>query len=355
MSVSVFDHPLLAGLLSDDRIAAAFHTDSEIGAMLRFEAALAQAEETVGMVPPGSGAAIAKACATFVPDLDALRTATARDGVCVPELVRQLRLAVGEPHGAHVHLGATSQDVVDTALILRLKPVFEEMGLRIAGLLGDLDRLSERFGSRPLMAHTRMQRALPIRCLDRIATWRKPLARLQTDLQSSERVCLRLQLGGAVGTLHAFGDHAEAVAGEMADTLGVAWDGCWHTDRSGMAAFAGWLSRMAGALGKIGQDIALMAQNERSEIRLSGGGISSAMPHKQNPVAAEVLVSMARFNATLLSGMHQAQVHENERSGAAWTLEWMLLPQMTVATGAALSNARRLFAAVDDMGERDNG
>ena len=99
----------------------------------------------------------------------------------------------------------------------------------------------------------------------------------------------------------------------------------------------------------------MLAQNERAAIRLSGGGGSSAMPHKQNPVAAETLVALARLNATLLGGMHQALVHENERSGAAWSLEWMLLPQMTVATGGALRTAQRLLTTIEDMGERDDG
>src|SRR5690606_41657811 len=95
-------------------------------------------------------------------------------------------------------------------------------------------------------------------------------------------------------------------------------------------------SLITGNLGKFGQDVALMAQSEMGEIELATGGSSSAMPHKKNPVPAEVLVTLARFNATLLAGMHQSIVHENERSGAAWTLEWMILPQMVVATAAAL-------------------
>jgi 3-carboxy-cis,cis-muconate cycloisomerase len=100
------------------------------------------------------------------------------------------------------------------------------------------------------------------------------------------------------------------------------------------------------SLGKLGQDIALLAQSEVGEVRLSSGGGSSAMPHKVNPVGAETLVALARFNATLVAGMHQSLVHENERSGAAWTLEWMLLPQMAVAAGAALRTADALLRSV---------
>ena len=108
---------------------------------------------------------------------------------------------------------------------------------------------------------------------------------------------------------------------------------------TGSASLRPGFRLLSGTLGKIGQDIALMAQNEVGEVRLATGGGSSAMPHKSNPVPAEVLVTLARFNAGLLGTLHQALVHENERSGAAWTLEWLVLPQMAVATGAGLSKA----------------
>ena len=124
----------------------------------------------------------------------------------------------------------------------------------------------------------------------------------------------------------------------------------WHSDRSVIVEFAGWLSLVTGSLGKVGLDIALMSQNGIDEIRLSAGGASSAMPHKQNPVLAESLVTLARFNATLLTGMHGALVHEQERSGSAWTLEWMLMPQMCVATGAALRNAATLLKSIETIG-----
>jgi 3-carboxy-cis,cis-muconate cycloisomerase len=126
-----------------------------------------------------------------------------------------------------------------------------------------------------------------------------------------------------------------------------------HAARDHIARLGGWLSEVTGALGKIGQDVALMAQNEIAEIALSGGGGSSAMAHKQNPVLAELLVSLARFNAVQVSGLHQALVHEQERSGAAWTLEWMVLPQMLNATGTALLHANALLGGVERMGSPD--
>ena len=158
-----------------------------------------------------------------------------------------------------------------------------------------------------------------------------------------------VQFGGAAGTLEKLGDKGPAVRAALAAKLGLGDAPQWHSQRDALAEFAGWLSLVTGSLGKFGQDIALMAQ-AGTEIELSGGGGSSAMPHKQNPVKAEVLVALARFNATQLSGMHQALVHEQERSGAAWTLEWLLLPQMAVATAAALRLAAELAGQIESLG-----
>jgi 3-carboxy-cis,cis-muconate cycloisomerase len=138
-----------------------------------------------------------------------------------------------------------------------------------------------------------------------------------------------------------------AVADHLADALQLRRGGrARHGERDGAAEFAGWLSMITGSLGKLGQDVALMAQTEIGELRLPGGGGSSAMPGKNNPVAAEMLVALARFNAGMIGTVHQALVHENERSCSAWTLEWMTLPQMCVATGASLRHGAALIETI---------
>ena len=130
----------------------------------------------------------------------------------------------------------------------------------------------------------------------------------------------------------------------LAERLGLGDPGgCWHTDRGRIADLAGWLSKVSGSLGKMGQDVALMAQNEIGEATVSGGGRSSAMAHKRNPVRAELLITLARYNAVELGAVHQALVHEGERSGSAWALEWLALPVMIATTGAALVNAGALL------------
>jgi 3-carboxy-cis,cis-muconate cycloisomerase len=344
MSVAPFDHPVLSGLLGDAEIALSFTAEAEIAAMLRFEIELAGAEAAEGVISKEAGDAIAGALGTFEPDLLALRDGVASDGVVVPALVGAMRKAVGEAHGASVHFGATSQDVIDTALALRLRDVFDIMEARLAGLIAELARLEMAQGNVEVMAHTRMQAAIAVPAARKIASWRLPLERHAARLSHVRDAMLALSFGGAAGTLEKLRDKGPAVRKRLAEALGLSdVPHPRHSERDGQAEFAGWLSLVTGSLGKMGQDIALMAQNEMAEVKLAGGGGSSAMPHKQNPVGAETLVTLARFNATLLSGMHQSLVHENERSGAAWTLEWMLLPQMTVATGAALKIAGRLL------------
>jgi len=356
MSVSPFEHPFLSGLLGDAEVAARFTAEADIAAMLAFEVALAEAEVEFGVIPAEAAVVIAKAAGAFKPDMAALNAATARDGVVVPELVRQFRRAVGSPHGEHVHFGATSQDVIDTSSTLRLLPVLDLLSARIGRLLDALETLSEEEGGTIVMAHTRMQAAIPVPASRKIASWADPLTRHIAALDRLRDELAVLTFGGAVGTLEKLGDKAGAVAGSLASRLNLsAPSHARHSERDGPVAVASLLSLLTGSLGKMGADIALAAQSEIGEIKLASGGGSSAMPHKVNPVGAEMLVALARFNATLLSGMHQSLVHENERSGAAWTLEWMLLPQMFVATGAALRTALELVPAIRFEATATNG
>lgn len=347
MSVSVFDHPWLSALLGDEEVARYFSAEAELRGMLEFEVALAMAEAELGIIPMESAQAIAAAALEFKPDLEALAVGTARDGVAVPEWIGQLRRAVGEPHGRHVHFGSTSQDVLDTGLILRVKPVLEILAARLNAFDLRLADLARDHGALPLMGRTRMQRALAITWADKIAAWRAPLTRDHKRLQELKPRLLVVQFGGPVGTLEKLGDKGPSVAAALASRLDLAVPpGSWHNARDTLAELAGWLSLLTGGLGKIGQDVVLMAQNEIAEVTVRGGGRSSAMPHKANPVLAETLVALARFNATQLSGMHHALVHEQERSGTAWTLEWMILPSMVVAAGAALARGLALLDAL---------
>jgi len=353
MTASAFDHPILSGLLGDEEISALLSASPDLEAMGRFELALARAQATTGLIPMDAAEAISAALAAHVPDIAALRSATARDGVVVPQWVKQVRAALPEPVRPHFHFGATSQDVIDTSLILRLKTIAAILDGRLEALIAGLATLEDRFGHNRLMARTRMQDALEIEVRSRLADWRLPLERHRDRLAEIGPRLFVLQMGGAAGDRAQLGDKADEIVRLMAVELALAPSSkAWHSQRDGLFEFAGWLAQVSGSLGKIGQDAALMALAGPEHIVLSGGGGSSAMPHKSNPVAAEVLVSLARYNATLLGGMGQGLVHEQERSGAAWTLEWLVLPQMLMTAGSGLLLARKLLDAIQSLGQK---
>ena len=349
MSISPLDHPYLSGLIGDDEAARWFSVEADIAAMLAFESALARAEAEEHVIDDVAADAIAEACTGFIPDMTALRSAVAIDGVVVPELVRQLRGTVPAGHRASLHFGATSQDVIDTSLMIRLKPLPQHFSTGIADILAELDQLENEFGNNCLMGHTRMQAAIPISVRDRTSSWRAPMLRHQERLIVLTHNFPAVQFGGAAGTLDKLGDKGPAVRRRLADILGLKDTPQWHNQRDVLVELAGLLSLISGTLGKIGEDIAILAQGAR-EISLSGGGKSSAMPHKQNPVQAEVLVSLARFSATQVSGMHHALGHEQERSGTAWTLEWMILPSMVAAAAASVRVASQLLGSITRLG-----
>jgi 3-carboxy-cis,cis-muconate cycloisomerase len=337
-----FFPPILNQLVGDAEIEAFFSDTADLQSMLAFEAALARAEAKFGFIPVEAAHKISEVCADVEFDLEKLALGMEKDGVVVPELIRQLRERIGEPYARYAHFGATSQDAIDTSLLLRLKTVLSILQTRLERLIDVLHLLSANEGLKPLMAHTRMQQALPFTLADKLKTWIAPLQHCRLDVNGITQKSLVIQFGGPIGNRGDFGDLGAAVAQALAEELQLNNASPWHTQRWPIVELGSWFSRLSGVLGKIGQDIALMAQNERHEVRLSCGGTSSAMPHKSNPVAAEILVSLARFNSGLIGLLHQALVHENERSGAAWTLEWLVLPQMAVAAAAGLRLSSKL-------------
>lgn len=334
---------LLSALAGDPEIEALLSDAAQLEAMLAFERALADASAEKGWIEQDAAKAIGAAIDAFVPDWKGLEAGMAQDGVVVPALVRQLKAGLPDTHRSALHKGATSQDVTDTALMLQLAQIFDVYEARLAAILMQLDCLAARHGEQQLMAHTRMQVALPTTWEAKLSSWSEPLRRHLRTLTSMRRSLLVLQLGGPVGDRKSFGSEGDAIAAGMARRLDLGLATPWQATRDPIIALGSLLSQISGSLGKIGMDVTLLAQNEVGAVRLEGGGGSSAMAHKSNPVNAEVLVSLARFNGGLSGTLNQALVHENERSGAAWTLEWLTLPPMLVTTGAGLRLAEALL------------
>ncbi|AEQ51727.1 3-carboxy-cis,cis-muconate cycloisomerase [Pelagibacterium halotolerans] len=352
MSLSAFDHPILSGLFGDPELAELLSARADVEAMVAFEMALAQAQAECGIIPLADAGSIARLADEYAPDFGGLRAGLGRDGVVAPELVKQMRKGLDSQVARSFHFGATSQDVIDTSLVIRLKSITTILASRIAAVETMLADLSDRFGDCKLMARTRMQDALEISVADRIADWSAPLVRHRLRLEEIKARLLVVQYGGAVGVLEKLGEDGSLVTSALASRLGLGvTEKSWHNQRDSIVEFAGWLGLVSGSLGKMGQDIALMAQNAVGDVVLAGGGGSSAMPHKSNPVSAEVLVTLARYTAGSSGILAQSLVHEQERSGAAWTLEWLVLPQMIMATGSSLLIAVRLLDSIQSLGQ----
>lgn len=327
---------LLSTLAGDDEIAVLLSDAAQLDAMLRFEVALARASAEADLISTKAADAIAAGLVGFTPDWSELNAGMERDGVVVPTLLKQLRALLPEQFRADLHRGATSQDVIDTALMLQLAEVIGVLERRLSALQQRLGSLAAEHATVPVMAHTRMQAAIPSTWGEKLRTWGEPLVRYQADLAAARRGLLVVQLGGPVGDRCSFEGKGDAIARGLAGRLDLGIAPSWHATRAPIVGFGSLLALISGSLGKIGADVALLAQTELASVHIEGGGGSSAMAHKSNPVAAEVLVSLARFNAGLSGTLAQSMVHENERSGAAWTLEWLVLPQMAITTGASL-------------------
>ena len=347
----VFSHPWLSGLFSDSQTQEMLSPSAQIRHMLTVEAAYSRILGKVGRVPADTAEQAASHIDNARPDVGQLQIGTASDGLAIPTLVRILKESCPEELHPAIHVGLTSQDVIDTAITLSLKDVLPVLADRLSALGDALAQLEKAQGPNRLMGRTRMQAAMPITVADRLQSWHLPLLDHLERLEQLKPRLLCLQLGGAAGDRAALGDQGAEIARQMAEVLGLGNPiACWHSRRDAIVELSNWLSLVSGTLGKIGQDVSLMAQQGVDDISLKGGGGSSAMPHKRNPVLAELLVTLARFNAVQVSGMHQALVHEQERSGVAWALEWMILPQMVVATGRALNAGLELLNQVDRIG-----
>lgn len=343
---------LFGPLFSDPESEALWDSARLVDEFVQFERALAKALAEAGVVDGAVAAEAIEDINSFQPNLTKIAENVVQDGLPVPEFVRQLKAHARPSALPAIHTGATSQDLIDTAVSLILRDANTRFEAQLAGLLTALDALDANWGNATMIGRTRMQAALPISVSDRIATWRAPLTSHANSLKALRPYVEALQFGGPVGNRASLSPHGDAVARALTKHLNLSNpERAWHTTRETLTDYANWLSMVTGSLGKMGQDLALMAQQGVDEVSFSGGGTSSAMPHKQNPVRAELLVTLARYNATQLPAMHHALVHEQERSGTAWSLEWMVLPAMVTATATALSQAENLIQSIESMGQ----
>ncbi len=341
-----FSAPSHGELFTSAEMRSVLSDERRIEAMVRTETALARANARCGVIPEAVAHTIERTLTEWRPDLAGLGKGSEAAGVPVPALVAQLREQVGEAAGGYVHWGATSQDVVDTALVLVLRELLDRLEGQLVELIDALGRLAHRHRDTVMLARTRMQQAGLTTFGLKVAGWREPLRRCRRRLDELRPRLLLVQLGGATGTMAPWGSAGPAVQAAFADELDLGIPTLpWHTQRDGLVELAGWLGLLTGAVGTIGIDVGLLAQSEVGEVAETssvGRGMSSTLPQKSNPVRSEILVALARYNAGAVASMHQALLHEGERSGAAWALEWLTLPGIAQAASGALMHGCRL-------------
>ena len=306
--------------------------------MLDAERALARSEAEVGLVAEQAAAQIADACRADLYDSELLAEEGRAVGNPAEPLVRALRAEVGPDAADQVHLGATSQDIVDTAAMLVARRAVELV----------LAELARAHRSTPMAARTLLQQAVPTTFGLKAAGWLTSTLEARRRLASVTDERLAAQLGGAAGTLAALGDRALEVVALFAQELELVEPSLpWHTDRQRLAELGAALTSSAGAAAKVGRDIVLLAQTEVGEVTEAAGGVSSTMPQKRNPVRSTVAVACERLAhahaGVLLGGL----AHEHERAVGGWHAEWEALSGALVFAGGAAAAAADAVEGVE--------
>jgi len=331
-------------LFNTPRMAAAFSPEAHVRGMLAFESALAQVEARVGIIPQHAADAITGNCRVELFDVAALYREAALAGTPAIPLVRMLSAQIEGEAKKFVHWGATSQDAIDTALMLQMRDGLELLIAEMNGVCAACAMLAEQHRHTLMVGRTLLQQAVPITFGLKAARWLALTVRQLHALHEHLKQTLVVQLGGAAGTLAALGDNGLHVVELLAAELGLGVPELpWHTERDRLAQIASTLSVVAGAVAKIADDIVLLAQTEIGEVvegAMPGKGGSSAMPQKHNPVDAVFALASARQALGVVPVIVASMVQEHERAAGGWQAEWAAIPQLFGFTASAVEHVQ---------------
>jgi 3-carboxy-cis,cis-muconate cycloisomerase len=343
---------LLMPMFSSAAMRAVVDDRARLQRMLDFEAALARAEAAVGVIPHEAVEPIVAAAKAERFDLAAIAAAAPAAGNVLVPLVAALTAEVAKDNAdaaGFVHWGASSQDAIDTALVLELRAGLD-------ALIADLDRaiagyvaLAGRYRRTATVARAGLQHTLPMPFGLKVAGYAGALGRSRERLKRLRREALIMQFGGAAGTLAVLGERGFDVYERLAALLDLPLpDAPWHSHRDRLAEVAAALAILAGTCGKIARDVTLLMQTEVAEAfepaPATNGG-AAPLPHKRNPTAAASVLACAAMAPQLAAAIMSTEVHEHERAAGAWQAEWAAFPALLIAVSGAL-------AGVADIGER---
>lgn len=342
-------HTFSDALYSTSAMAEVFSPDAFVRAMLEFERALARAQANVGVILPTAAREIGAQCRVEFFDPNEIFRQTVTAGTPVLPLVNALRERVQGDAKNFVHFGATSQDVMDTALVLQMRAGLRLLYADLDAVCGACAQLADAHRHTVMTGRTLWQDAAPISFGLKAARWLSMIRRCARELRAREKSALVLQFGGAVGTLAALGAQGIAVSDALAQELNLAAPALpWHTERDQLALLISTLGVTAGALGKIANDlILLMAVGEIAEARGENKGASSALPQKRNPTDALWARAAAHLASHSASQIFYAPEHEHERAAGAWQSEWQIIPHVFGYTAAAAAHLKHALADLE--------
>ena len=342
-STTVLDSFLFRDAFGTPAMREVFSDFSVLGRYAEVEIALARAEARCGVIPAKAAEAIAKRTDVAALDFDLLRRETDIVGYPILPLVQQMVKQCGEA-GRYVHWGATTQDIMDTALVLQMRAGLDIIEKDILALRGILADLSRRYRDTPMAGRTHLQQALPVTFGYKTAIWLAMFDRHAERLQQLKPRVLVGQFAGAAGTLASLGDKGFEVQKALCDELGLGVPvSTWHVARDGLAEVVNFLALLTGSLGKIALDIMIMASTEFAEVYepfVKGRGASSTMPQKRNPISAELMLAASKAVRQHAGLMLDASVQDFERATGPWHAEWMAIPESFVLTAGALHQAK---------------
>ena len=354
---------LLDKLFRYEAVDRIFSDQAYIQSLLEFEAALALAEAKAGVIPAADATIIAAACHAEQFNIEELASQASLSGNVAIPLVKKLTELVAKQSkdaARFVHWGATSQDAMDTGVVLQLRRALEVMDQDLARMTSTLATLADNHRATPIAARTWMQQALPTTFGFIVAGWLDAILRHRSRLSDLRPRNLTLQFGGAIGTLAALSGRGPAVAKALSEELRLPLPPIpWHTHRDRLVEIASALGLCVGTFGKIARDVSLHAQTEVAELAEPAGegrGGSSSMPQKRNPVTCATVLAAAQRVPGLVSTMLSSMVQEQERGLGGWQAEWETLPELVCLSGGALHHLSEMLPGlhVDEQRMRKN-
>jgi len=347
MASHMIDSVLFRDVYSTAKMREIWDDRSIIQHWLDIEAALASSQAELGIIPVAIANEIVKKAKVENLDLDAIREGINKTGHSLVPTLRELQRKCEKTAGEYIHLGPTTQDIIDTGFVLAAKKAFDVVYNDLFEVEGFLIDLAEKHKDTIMAGRTHGQQALPITFGYKVSVWASEVHRHLERMKECRERDFAGQLSGAVGTLASFGEQAFKLQEKVIAKLGLQVpDISWHASRDRLVSVVSLLALIAGTLGKIGHEIVNLQKTEFSEVAepwAQGVVGSSTMPHKRNPGASEGMLMLSKLVQGNLLTVNESLLQEHERDGAYWKIEWVVVPEAFIFTGASLAKAKKVL------------